>query len=43
MGEAKFEPLRVNFDRRLEFEYHCSYISRAGDIALGRAVDVRVD
>ncbi len=27
MGEAKLEPLRVNFDRRLKLEFHGGDIS----------------
>ena len=36
MGEAKFEPLRVDFDRRLKLEFHGSDISSdAGLLSFG--------
>ena len=32
MGEAKLEPLRVDFDRRLKLEFHGSDISSDGGL-----------
>ncbi len=41
MGEAKLEPLRVDFDRRLKLEFHGSDISSdAGLLPYGFELDV---
>jgi len=39
MGEAKFEPLRVDFDRRLKLEFHGSDISSAAGLLPYRELD----
>ncbi len=31
MGEAKLDPLRVDFDRRLKLEFHGGYSPRSCD------------
>ncbi len=37
MGEAKFEPLRVDFDRRLKLEFHGSDITfQMAEVAIPR-------
>ncbi len=39
MGEAKLEPLRVNFDRRLKLEFHGGDISSDGGLFPYRELD----
>ncbi len=39
MGEAKPEPLRVDFDRRLKLEFHGSDISSDGGLLPYRELD----
>ncbi len=39
MGEAKIEPLRVDFDRRLKLEFHGSDISSDGGLFPYRELD----
>ena len=39
MGEAKLEPLRVDFDRRLKLEFHGSDISSDGGLFPYRELD----
>ena len=39
MGEAKLEPLRVDFDRRLKLEFHGSDISSDGGLVPYRELD----
>ena len=39
MGEAKLEPLRVDFDRRLKLEFHGSDISSDGGLLPYRELD----
>ncbi len=39
MGEAKLEPLRVDFDRRLKLEFHGSDISSYGGLVPYRELD----
>jgi len=39
MGESKFPPLRVNFDRRLKLEFHVSDISSDGGLLPYRELD----
>ncbi len=39
MGEAKLEPLRVDFDRRLKLEFHGSDISSDGGFLPYRELD----
>ena len=37
MGEAKLEPLRVDFDRRLKLEFHGRYITfQLAEVAIPR-------
>ena len=39
MGEAKLEPLRVDFDRRLKLEFHSSDISSDAGLLHYRELD----
>ena len=39
MGEAKLEPLRVDFDRRVKLEFHGSDISSDGGLLPYRELD----